>query len=91
MWIFSRRGWRPSSTKIGEYFMLMEEFFNAVDRAFTREANRIPLSPFRLELKTSLELPLSAPEGPLVARPSKRRGASVHNSLRERRIRTKTG
>ena len=71
--------------------MLMEEFFNAVDRAFTREANRIPLSPFRLELKSSLELPLSAPEGPPVARSSERRQASRHNPLRERRIRKKTG
>jgi hypothetical protein len=70
--------------------MLMEEFFNAVDRAFTREANRIPLSPFRLELKTSLELPLSAPEGPPVVRSSERHGTSVHNPLRERRIRKKT-
>jgi hypothetical protein len=75
----------------GGHFMSMEEFFNAVDRAFTREANRIPLSPFRLELKTSLELPRSAPECPQVARSSERRRASEHNPPREHRIRKKTG
>jgi hypothetical protein len=61
--------------------MLMEEFFNAVDRAFTKEADRILSPPFRLELKSSLELPLSAPEGPPVARSSERRRASQHNPL----------
>jgi hypothetical protein len=71
--------------------MLMEEFFNAVDRAFTKEADRILSPPFRLELKSSLELPLSAPEGPPVARSSERRRASQHNPLGERRIRKKTG
>lgn len=37
--------------------MLIEEFFGVVDRAFAREANRIPALS-RLELGTALELPL---------------------------------
>jgi hypothetical protein len=36
--------------------MLMEAFFNAVDRAFRGEAART-LPPFHLERKTPLELP----------------------------------
>ena len=52
--------------------MLMDDFFNAVDRAFAREADRIP-SRFRLELKTSLELPLPAPETLQGTRSSERR------------------
>ena len=40
--------------------MLIEDFFGVVDRAFIREANRIP-APSRLELKTPSELPLPAP------------------------------
>jgi hypothetical protein len=40
----------------------MKDFFEAVDRAFIQEAARIP-APLRLELKTPVELPLSAPGG----------------------------
>ena len=43
------------------HFMLIEDFFEAVDRAFTREADRIP-SPHRLELTIPLLRSLSAPE-----------------------------
>jgi hypothetical protein len=42
--------------------MVIEDFFEAVDRAFIQEAARIP-APLRLELKTPVELPLSAPDG----------------------------
>jgi uncharacterized protein YjbJ (UPF0337 family) len=42
--------------------MVIEDFFEAVDRAFIQEAARIP-APHRLELKTPMELPLSAPDG----------------------------
>jgi hypothetical protein len=38
--------------------MLMENFFDAVDRAFVEEARRIPTLP-RLELKTPVGLPVS--------------------------------
>jgi hypothetical protein len=41
--------------------MLIEDFFESVDRAFIQEAGRIP-APRRLELGTPLLLPLSAPE-----------------------------
>ena len=41
--------------------MLMEDFFGAVERAFIREANRIP-SPSCLELRTAPELPLPVPK-----------------------------
>jgi hypothetical protein len=40
--------------------MLMGNFFGAVERAFIREANRIP--PPRLESRTPSELPLPVPE-----------------------------
>jgi hypothetical protein len=46
----------PASAKTGVgawVAMVIENFFNAVDRAFRREATRI-LSPFGLELKTAL-------------------------------------
>ena len=39
--------------------MLIEDFFAAVDRAFRREMDKIPV-PHRLELKTPPELPLVA-------------------------------
>jgi hypothetical protein len=42
--------------------MLIEDVFEAVDRAFIQEAGRIP-TPHRLELGTPLLLPVSAPEG----------------------------
>jgi hypothetical protein len=41
--------------------MLMEDFFEAVDRAFVQGAGRNP-APRRLDLKTPVELSLSAPE-----------------------------
>jgi hypothetical protein len=41
--------------------MLIEEFFEAVDRAFSEEAGRIP-APRRLESKTPVGLPVSALE-----------------------------
>jgi hypothetical protein len=40
--------------------MLMEDFFEAVDRAFVQGAGRNP-APRRLDLKTPVELSLSAP------------------------------
>jgi hypothetical protein len=39
----------------------MEDFFEAVDRAFVQGAGRNP-APRRLDLKTPVELSLSAPE-----------------------------
>ena len=54
--------------------MLIEDFFGAVDRAFIREANRIP--PPRLELRTPSERPLPAPN---------RRGLPERRRLGERR------
>src|ERR1700726_4001721 len=51
--------------------MVIEDFYEVVDRAFRREA-RI-LSPFGLALKTAFELRLSAPESPQGSRWSERR------------------
>lgn len=67
----------------GGHLMLMEDFFNAVDRAFTRAANKISL-PLYLELKTSLKLPLLAPESPQVARSPERR-RTPERRLKQRR------
>ena len=39
--------------------MLIEDFFAAVDRAFTREMDKLPVQ-HRLEVKTPSELPLVA-------------------------------
>jgi hypothetical protein len=62
--------------------MLIEEFFEAVDRAFMSEANRIP-SPLRLQLKTPLELPLAQPEGPQATpSPERRLGPRRHRPQR---------
>ena len=41
--------------------MLIEDYFGVVDRAFIREANRMPVLS-RLELRTSFELPLPVPD-----------------------------
>ena len=65
--------------------MVIEDFFNTVDRAFRREATRI-LSPFGLELKTALELPLSAPESPQGSGSSERRLLPQRRLLPERRL-----
>ena len=51
--------------------MVIEDFFEAVDRAFIQEAARIP-APLRLGLKTPVELPLSAPDGPAATSSSER-------------------
>jgi hypothetical protein len=64
----------------------IEDCFEAVDRAFKSEAARIAAL-FRLELKTSLELPLSAPESPQAGRWSERRLLSQRRLLPERRLR----
>ena len=66
--------------------MSIEDFFEAVDRAFTRDAAGI-LSPFRLELKIPLELPLSAPENPQTSCSSERRVLPQRRLLLERRLR----
>jgi hypothetical protein len=65
--------------------VLMEDFFDAVDRAFTKEKDRIP-SPSRLELKTPLELPLSAVESPQATRSQQRRRVADRRHLPERRL-----
>ena len=52
--------------------MLIEDFFEGVDRAFIEEAGRIP-APGRLELKTPVGLPLSAPESSSATSSSERR------------------
>jgi hypothetical protein len=52
--------------------MLIKGFFEAVERAFTKDLDRIPL-PTRLELKTPLELPLPTPESTQAPSPSDRR------------------
>ena len=72
-----------AKTRAG-FVMLMDDFFNAVDRVFAREADRIP-SRFRLELKTSLELPLSAPESPQGTRTSER-PRTPERRLQKRRL-----
>jgi hypothetical protein len=51
--------------------MLIEDFFEAVDRAFIDEARRIPALR-RLELQTPLELHLSAPQNLQATSPSSR-------------------
>ena len=54
----------PGARKTGhgnDVAMLIEDFFEAVDRAFVEEARRIP-APLRLELKSPVELPLSVPQ-----------------------------
>jgi hypothetical protein len=64
--------------------MLIEDFFEAVERAFTREADRIP--PLRcLELKTPLGLPLSVRESPQATRWAERHRLPERCRLPDRR------
>jgi hypothetical protein len=63
----------------------MEDFFDAVDRAFTKEKDRIP-APSRLELKTPLELPLSVVASPRETRSPQRRRVADRRHLPERRL-----
>jgi hypothetical protein len=59
--------------EMGWVAMLIKGFFEAVERAFTKDLDRIPL-PTRLELKTTpLELPLPTPESTRATSPSDRR------------------
>jgi hypothetical protein len=84
MWTHVPLRCSPASAKTGGgHLMLMEDFFNAVDRAFTRAANKVS-SPFLLELKTSLKLPLLAPESPQATHSSDRRRIPERR-LKERR------
>jgi hypothetical protein len=64
--------------------MLIEDFFEAVDRAFIQEAGRTP-APRRLELGTPSLLPLSAPESPQTAPSMERRRQPERCRLPERR------
>jgi hypothetical protein len=61
----------------------MEDFFDAVDRAFTKEKYGIPV-PSRLELESPLELPLSVVASPRETRSPQRRRVA------DRRHRTRT-
>jgi hypothetical protein len=65
--------------------VLMEDFFDAVDRAFTKEKDRIPV-PSRLERKTPLELPLSVVGSPQATRSPQRRRVADRRHLPERRL-----
>jgi hypothetical protein len=65
--------------------MLIEDFFEAVDRAFIEEARRIP-APLRLELKTQVGLPLSAPHISPSTLWSERRRPLERRLLPERRL-----
>ena len=65
--------WESMWTVVGiGVAMLMEDFFDAVTRAFARKADRIPL-PSRPDLKSPLELPLPTPESTQATSPSDRR------------------
>jgi len=72
--------WESMWTVVGVgVAMLMEDLFDAVNRAFTKKVDRIPL-PSRPNLKSPLELPLQAPKS------SQALAASDRRRLPERRL-----